>query len=333
MKIAMIGAGRWAGMHRDAILTLQGQGERVRLTRVLSASQASAARVSREWGVQAGTDLDAFLAPGLDAVIVASPNDLHHAHALAVLRAGLPVLLEKPMALTSQAAEEIRLVAEGAGLVVALGHEMRAFSWAQAVKDAIDSGRVGTVRHLTLDLWRRPYRGGAGGWKADPKRLGSSILEEPVHYLDLVRWWLGDPLEVSAVATSRTHPATDWENLDVTLYYDGAMARVSRSVAAFGHRVDVTVNGDVGAMRLVWDGRWDSDPNPTVEGWFHDLKDRDAPPEVLDVRVKTGHAFDLPRQLQAFVRAVRGEGVPLASASDGVAAVRLCERVERALSV
>jgi myo-inositol 2-dehydrogenase/D-chiro-inositol 1-dehydrogenase len=328
MKIAMIGAGRWAGMHHDAIRTLQGQGERVQLERVLSASQASAARVSREWGVQAGTDLDAFLAPGIDAVIVASPNDLHHAHALAALRAGLPLLLEKPMALTSDAADEIRLVAERAGLVVALGHEMRAFSWAQAVKDAIDSGRVGTVRHLTLDLWRRPYRGGAGGWKADPRRLGSSILEEPVHYLDLARWWLGDPLKVSAVATSRAAPATDWENLDVTLHYSGAVARVSRSVAAFGHRVDVTVNGDAGAMRLVWDGRLDSDTHPRVEGLFHDLKDRDAPPEVLNVRTATGHAFDLPRQLQAFVRAVRGEGAPLASAADGVAAVRLCERVE-----
>ena len=331
MNIGMIGAGRWAGMHKNAIETLAETHAPLRLTRVLTGTQASADRVTAEWGVEAGTDLSAFLASGLDAVIIASPNDLHYAHALAALRAGLPVLLEKPMALTSSAAEEIRQTADEAGLVLALGHEMRAFSWAQAVKDAIAGGRLGRVHHLTLDLWRRPYRGGAGGWKADPQRLGSSILEEPVHYLDLTRWWLGEPERIDAFASSRSVPQTAWENLDAMLVYEGSVARVSRSVAAFGHRVDVTVNGDAGALRLVWDGRSDADTKPRVAGWFHDLQDRDALPEAMDLRERTGHAFDLPRQLEAFIQAVRGQGEPLASGADGVAAVRLCESVESAL--
>ncbi|MDZ7708525.1 MAG: Gfo/Idh/MocA family oxidoreductase [Trueperaceae bacterium] len=326
VRVGLIGAGRWATLHRDALATLG-----VPLDRVLVATESSAERVRGDWGVPAFVSLERFLDGGPEAVIIASPNHLHVEHASAALRAGRHVLLEKPMALDVVGAERLLREADEAGRVLALGHEMRAFAWAQRAKRLLDDGVLGTPRHLALDLWRRPYRAGSGGWKADPAKLGSSILEEPIHYLDLARWLLGEPRALQAFATSRAGHEDGWENLDVRLWTDHGQASVTRSVAAWGHRVTLTLIGDEGAFRAHWVGSMDADPDPLVEAWLHAGNDRDAPAERLDLREATGHAHDLPLQTKAFLAACAGGPPPLADGRDGLAAVRLCLEAERSL--
>ena len=325
-RVGLIGAGRWASLHREALAAVGAE-----LTRVLVAREESAERVRADWGVPAFLSLPAFLDGPLDAVIVASPNHLHVEHAEAALRSGRHVLLEKPMALDVSGAERLLREARAAGRVLALGHEMRVFAWAERARELIVDGTLGTPRHLALDLWRRPYRAGAGGWKADPDKLGSTILEEPIHYLDLARWLLGEPRALQAFATSRAGREGAWENLDVRLWTDAGQASVTRSIAAWGHRVTLTVVGDEGAYRAHWVGTMDADPAPRVEAWLHAAGDRDAPAERLDLRQRTGHAFDLPRQTRAFLDACAGGAPPPASGDDGLAAVRLCLEAERSL--
>jgi myo-inositol 2-dehydrogenase/D-chiro-inositol 1-dehydrogenase len=211
---------------------------------------------------------------------------------------------------------------------------MRVFGLFERVKALLDAGRLGEPLHLGLDLWRRPHRAGAGGWKTDPERLGSSVLEEPVHYLDLARWYLGDPTEVLAWASSRPGRAALHQNLDVRLRFapaaDGGdrWARVARSIAAAGHRVDLTLVGSEASLRAHWAGAMDADPDPDVRLVLHHA----GGDEVQDVPTATGHAHDLVRQTRAFVRAVR-EGTPVpATAEDGRAAVALCLAVEASLA-
>lgn len=326
VRVGLVGAGRWAGLHREALRRLGSDA-----AAVLVASDASVHRVESAWGVPASTDADAFFGGDLDAVIIASPNHLHAPQAIRALRAGLHVLLEKPMALTVEDAEAVRAEADAAGRVLALGHEIRAFAWAAEAKRLLDAGALGTPRYVAIDLWRRPYRAGAGGWKADPAKVGSSILEEPIHYLDLAAWWLGPAHALQAFATSRAGREGAWENLDVRLWAGAAQASVTRSIAAWGHRVDVRIVGDAGAYRASWVGAFDADPAPRVEGWLHRGEDRDAPPEALDLPAATGHAFDLPTQTAAFLAAVRGEGAPIAAGGDGVEAVRVSLAAQRSL--
>jgi myo-inositol 2-dehydrogenase / D-chiro-inositol 1-dehydrogenase len=275
-RVGLIGAGRWASLHREALAAVGAE-----LGRVLVASESSADRVRRDWGVPAFRSLAPFLDGPLDAVIVASPNHLHVQHGEAVLRSGRHLLLEKPMALDVAGAERLLREARAAGRVLALGHEMRVFSWAERAKRLLDQGVLGTPRHLALELWRRPYRAGAGGWKADPAKLGSTILEEPIHYLDLARWLLGEPRALQAFATSRAGREGAWENLDVRLWTDAGQASVTRSIAAWGHRVTLAIVGDEGSYRASWAGRMDADPSPRVEAWLHVGDDRDAPAEQI----------------------------------------------------
>jgi myo-inositol 2-dehydrogenase/D-chiro-inositol 1-dehydrogenase len=278
--------------------------------------------------VPAVTDLGEFLELPSDAVIVASPNYLHAQHALAAIAAGRHVLIEKPMALSGQECAAILTAGREAGRVVAVGHEMRVFGLFAEVQRMIRAGEVGEPLHLKLDLWRRPYRAGAGGWKADPAKIGSTILEEPIHYLDLARWYLGPVAAVQAWANSRPGREGAWENLEIRLEHQGERRSwVTRSIAAFGHQVTLMLVGEEGALRASWRGKMDMDPEPVVSLTRHDARGT----ESVAVSRETGHAFDVPRQTRAFLAAVEGRGEPAAGGEDGCAAVELCLAARRSL--
>ncbi len=321
VRVGLIGGGRWAGMHRLALEAVGAE-----LAGVLVRSQESAQRLRQAWHVPVATELEAFLGWNMEAVVVASPNDLHAAHAVAALAAGKHVLVEKPMATTVEDCDRMMAAARAAGRVLAVGHEMRVFRLFEAVRREADG--LGRALHLDLRLWRRPYRGGSGGWKRDPARLGSTILEEPIHYLDLARWLLGEPRALQAWAVSRPGREGAFEDLDIRLdFAGGARAMVTRSVAAFGHHVSCDVTCELGALRARWDGHQDTDEDPVVSLWVAD----DDGLRSAGVPRRTGHAFDLPRQTEAFLLAAAGAGEVPADGADGRAAVALCLAAERSL--
>lgn len=323
-RVALIGGGRWAEVHRDALRSLG-----LEPAAVLVSREESAQRLRDEWGVPAETELGRFLAVPSDAVIVASPNHLHAAHAQAAVGAGRHVLVEKPMSLRVEECRDLIRTAQEAGVVLAVGHEMRVFTLFEQVRQVIESGDVGAPVHLKLDLWRRPYRSGVGGWKADPEKLGSTILEEPIHYLDLARWYLGPVADVQAWANSRSGREGMWENLEVKLEHEsGARSWVTRSIAGFGHSVTLMLVGEQGSLRGSWRGAMDMDRSPEVR---LELQRAGNETEVVAISQATGHAFDLPRQTRAFLAAISGSGEPAASGEDGCAAVDLCLAVERSL--
>ena len=325
MKVGLIGAGRWAGVHRDALQQLG-----VDITGVLVSSESSVARVQTDWQHPATTDMATFLGFDPDAVIVVSPNYLHAKHSLAVLEAGKHVLVEKPMALTASDCDAMITAAQANHVVLAVGLEMRVFTLFRAVKDLLEAD-LGTPLHVQLDLTRRPYRAGAGGWKSDPEKLGNAILEEPIHYLDLARWYLsphGEPMRLQAWANSRSGREMFNENLDVRLEYNsGAYAFVTRSIAAFEHAVRLRVITEKGSLLAHWYGNMDADTNPQVSLRYHDGETIHQP----DITPHTGHAFDVPKQTEAFLAAIAGHGSVAVDGQDGKAAVVLSNAVVKAL--
>ena len=317
MNVGLIGAGRWAEVHKQALEDVGAT-----LAGVAVSSPSSKERVEAEWGVPATTDLDTFLDWNTEAVVVVSPNYLHAEHAVAALDAGKHVLVEKPMATTSEDCDRMLVAAANAGKTLAVGLEMRVFTLFSRVKSLIEEGAVGRPLHLKLDLWRRPYRAGAGGWKTDPDKLGSAILEEPIHYLDLARWYfssVGEPVALQAWSNSREGREMLNENLDVRLEFPHASAFVTRSIAAYGHHVDLKLVGETGALHAAWCGSLDLDRSPHVALTLHDAEGARG----VDVPRFTGHAFDVPRQTAAFIKAIRGEAQPPATGEDGRASVAL----------
>jgi myo-inositol 2-dehydrogenase/D-chiro-inositol 1-dehydrogenase len=132
----------------------------------------------------------------IDAVNIVVPNHLHADIAIAALEVGKNVLLEKPMAASIADCDRIVEAVRRTGKVLSVGHEFRASTQWGLIHRMIRDGEIGEPLYANVSLFRFPYRQGAGGWRYDANRVGSWILEEPVHFFDLLMWWfegLGDP--------------------------------------------------------------------------------------------------------------------------------------------
>jgi myo-inositol 2-dehydrogenase/D-chiro-inositol 1-dehydrogenase len=142
----------------------------------------------------------------LQIVDIATPSFLHEEMAVTALDAGKHVILEKPMAVDERSCNAILEAVRRSGKVLNVVHEFRvSVQWGQ-VRKFIEEGRLGDPLYLLINLWRRPYRLGNSGWRWDRRRVGSWILEEPIHFFDLALWYfqsLGDPSSIFAQANSR----------------------------------------------------------------------------------------------------------------------------------
>ncbi len=117
------------------------------------------------------------------------PSHLHHEVGRAVLEAGKHLLMEKPMALSIAECDDLVQLAQAEGLQIAVGHEFRFSALWGKVKELVDAGAIGDPQYALIELWRNPYRLGSDGWRYDIKRVGNWILEEPIHFFDLARWY------------------------------------------------------------------------------------------------------------------------------------------------
>ena len=323
MNIGIIGSGRWAEVHKN---TLEKLGHPV--AGFLVNRPESRVFVETDWDTPATTDLEEFLNWPIDAVIVVSPNFLHADHTIACLNAGKHVLCEKPMATSVADAEKMLKVAESANKVLAIGLIMRNFILYETIKDLIDSGKIGETLHLKLDLWRKPYRTGTGGWKQDLNKLGNAILEEPIHYLDLTSWFMGKATNLQAWANSR--PERDYlnENLDIRLEFEnGASGLVTRSIAAFEHHINLKIVGTTGSISASWDGEMDLTPTPDAKLVLHNADGK----QIIEILKENGPAYENYKQTEAFISAIQNQTAVPATGQDGLASVKLCMLVEESL--
>ncbi|MFM8890999.1 MAG: Gfo/Idh/MocA family protein, partial [Planctomycetia bacterium] len=204
VRFALAGYGAWGRWHATAIA----DDPDAELVAVAAPSEASRATAAKDHpGARIFADpLEMIATVGCDVVDIVTPSHTHRGLAEAALEAGRFVLLEKPMATTLDDCRAIARAAEAAGGRLAIGHELRLSSQWGEIRRLIDRGAIGRPQYVLVELSRKPYRLGAEGWRYDPLRVGSWVLEEPIHFFDLARWYLaasGDPVELVAYGNSR----------------------------------------------------------------------------------------------------------------------------------
>jgi predicted dehydrogenase len=145
-------------------------------------------------GCRAGTDAGVVFAdPRVHAVIVSTLNASLAPLALAAVRAGKHVLLEKPGALTSAQLREVQAVAHAAGVRVRLGYNHRFHPALQKARELVDTGALGTLMFLRGRYGHGGRTGYDREWRADPKLSGGGeLIDQGVHLIDLAGWFLGD---------------------------------------------------------------------------------------------------------------------------------------------
>jgi myo-inositol 2-dehydrogenase/D-chiro-inositol 1-dehydrogenase len=196
----------------------------------------------------------------------------------------------------------------------------------------VASGFVGDPLYLLIELSRRPYRQGSDNWRFDIQRVGSWILEEPIHFFDLARWYLsaaGDPQTVYATSNSRQPGRPELkDNFTAIVHFpQGPYAVVSQTLAAFEHHQTVKVTGTKGALWATWSGTMDRTLHPSFS-----LRafDRENVQEIYIDKI-TGEVFELEDQMAMLVRAIREGGELSCTADDGRWSVAMCLAAQRSV--
>lgn len=323
LRLGLIGYGAWGSHHARAI-TEAGNTDLVAIA-ARSAETQAAAR-GKYPGVDVCGDWRELIARGdIDAVDVVLPTDLHYEVARGVLEAGKHLLLEKPMAPSIAQCEELVALARARGLRLAIGHELRLSSLWGKVKEMIAGGAIGDPLYAMIELWRNPYRLGAGGWRYDIARVGNWILEEPIHFFDLARWYFaeaGDPVSVYARANSRQldHPELQDNFSAIVNFPRGAYAVISQTLAAFEHHQVAKITGTRGALWATWSGAQDRTFQPSFSLKHHD----GARVHEVPITRMSGEVYELVDQLRAFAAAIQSGGDLPATGEDGRWSVAMC---------
>ena len=330
VRFGLIGYGAWGSHHARAIASVPP----AELVAVAAHSEASCAKARADHpSARVFADHREMLASEqLDVADVVLPSHLHHAVARDVLLSGRHLLLEKPMALTLDHCDELVRFARERDRVLAVGHELRLSSlWGRA-KELIDAGAIGEPRYALIDLWRRPYRIGSDGWRYDINRVGSWILEEPIHFFDLARWYfsgLGEPVSVFASASGKRpdHPELHDNFSAVLALPRGAHAVITQTLAGWEHHQTARLTGTDGALWATWSGANDRTFEPT----FGLKLMRGDRVEEVAIAKPSGEVYELVEQIARVAQAVR-DGTPVAcTGADGRWSVAMCLAAQASL--
>jgi myo-inositol 2-dehydrogenase/D-chiro-inositol 1-dehydrogenase len=332
IRCALIGYGAW-GCHHARVIAASSH---ARLVAIAARSPASCDRARQEHpDCRAFADYRQLLREeDLDAVVVVLPSYLHFEVSKAVLEAGRHLLLEKPMCLTEADCRELIAAAGQRRLVLAIGHEMRLSTLWGKGKELIASGALGDPLYALIELWRRPYRLGAEGWRYDISRVGNWILEEPIHFFDLARWYfegVAEPVSVYARAGSRQpgHPELQ-DYFSATLSFTGGRyAVISQSLGGWEHHQTVKVSGTDGALWASWSGAMDRTFEPT----FSLRLQRGSTLEEVPIPRGAGEVFELEDQFARFVQAIQTGISPAATGEDGCWSVRMCLQAQESVAL
>src|SRR5215210_1025760 len=190
IRLAVLGCGAVAQINHLPAISAS---DRVEAVVLVDADPGRARAMAERFGVpQSATDYREIL-DRIDAAVVALPNHLHAPVAVDLLRRGIPVLVEKPMALTVRECDEMIAAAEAGGATLAVGLDFRFFGATRWVKDFLAEGVLGELRGFDLRQGVIPRWPFATGYLLRKETAGGGVLADfGVHVLDLLLVWLGD---------------------------------------------------------------------------------------------------------------------------------------------
>ncbi len=261
LGFGIIGVGMIADFHAQAIAHAVG----ARLVGVATRNGDSARAFAAKHGVPFATTSVAELVarPDISAICITTPSGAHLEPALAAIRAGKHVVIEKPLEITTTRADEILAAAASAGVKISPIFQARFGAGARRVHEAVASGRLGRIVLASAYIkWHRRadyYTGWKGTLALDG---GGALINQAIHAIDLLQWFAGVPEAVFCWKTRRVHLGIEAEDTAcATLRFpDGALGTIEATTAAWpgwGRRIEIA--GASGSVALEDDyiAKWD----------------------------------------------------------------------------
>ena len=305
IRFALVGCGRIAKNHFEAIAKHAGRAE---LVAVCDNQPAALAAAVQATGAAGFASLDELLAASnADIVVLATPSGLHSQQAVSVARAGRHVLSEKPMATKFEEGMAMVRACRDAGVKLFVVKQNRLNATVQRVKKAIDEGRFGRIYMSTVNVfWTRPqsYYDAApwrGRWDLD----GGAFMNQASHYVDLLDWLVGpvDSVHAYTATLARDIEAEDTGVMSVRLRH-GGLASINVTMLTWPQNLEgsITILGEKGTVKV------GGTAVNKIEHWaFAEPQPEDA--DVLSASYETGsvYGFGHPLYYDNVIRTLRGE--------------------------
>jgi predicted dehydrogenase len=253
--LGIIGTGVIAAMHAEAIATLPD----ARLVAITDVDAGSAAAFADARGCAAEPDLDTLLARGdIDVACVCVPSGWHAQVGVRAAKAGKHLVVEKPIDVTLEAADRLIEAARAADVAMTVISQHRFDPGLIELKRLIGQGALG--RLLLGEASTKWYRTQAyydsAQWRGTWAMDGGSLMNQGVHYVDLLRWCMGPVADVTAVCATQAHRIEAEDTaLALVRFTSGAVGTILSSTAAFpGFPQRLEITGTAGTV-IVEDGR------------------------------------------------------------------------------
>ncbi|HPH95717.1 MAG TPA: Gfo/Idh/MocA family oxidoreductase [Anaerolineaceae bacterium] len=312
LRIAFSGAGYIARVHAQAVWAAPGATPVALVDHQPDTKQS----FTEQFGItRVYTRVEDLLADGeVDALVVCTPNYLHAHESLAALKAGVHVLVEKPMAMNAREAQEMVAAARDNHVVLMVAHNWRFDEEVMWLRRQVLDGRIGRV--IRTKGYAVHVNWGPRGWFTQRDLAGGGAAADMgVHALDTARFIMGDPQPVSVYARLGSF----YQNFDVE---DTAL---------------MMINWDNGAVSYIESGWWqphaDMEAAATQVYGVHGMAqvfptrlvrftEPGAPPEEIDggFRPRVNHYSPemYQRQMAAFINCIQGGKPSLQCARQGM---------------
>ncbi|HWD63304.1 MAG TPA: Gfo/Idh/MocA family oxidoreductase [Humibacter sp.] len=190
LRIGVVGAGARSRLALNAL----NSAVPARIVGVADSSSRGRQRAVEYFGsdVAVVDDVDALIRLGIDAAFVITPDHTHASIATKLLMSGVSVYLEKPLAITTESADEVLRAAHSSGAKVYVGHNMRHMPVVRLMRRLILEGAIGEVKAV----WCRHFVGNGGDyyfkdWHAEREKTTGLLLQKGAHDIDVIHWLAG----------------------------------------------------------------------------------------------------------------------------------------------
>ncbi|MDR2177673.1 MAG: Gfo/Idh/MocA family oxidoreductase [Treponema sp.] len=262
INVAIVGTGNISRFHIEGYLTFS---RRCRITALCDIVPEKCREYKKKYalpnaGVYDSVEamLEARINGGLsvDLVSVCTPPFCHAEITIACLKAGLHVLVEKPMAASLEECDAMLAAEKESGKTLAVVAQNRFRDPIASLKRVLDSGLAGRILHAQVDsFWWRGFHyydlWWRGKWETEG---GGCTLNHAVHHIDMLIWMMGLPAKVTAVLTNAAHSNAEVEDLSAAIlkYPDGALAQITSSVVHHGEEQQLIFQCEKARISAPW---------------------------------------------------------------------------------
>jgi len=314
IKVGVIGCGGIAHGHVQRLASIDG----VEVAALMDPDPQRIAAMKRHLPAVANVppydDYKKMLATAaLDATVICSPHNVHYEQIVDSLRAGLHVLVEKPMVSTVEHARSVIEEEKKAGKLVAISYQRHCQGAYQFIKKCIESGEPGEVQFVSAFQGQNWFKSQKGTWRQD-RRLscGGQLNDSGSHLVDIILWMTG--LEAARVSAQVDNLGTEVDiNSAVTIEFkNGAQGNISV----------------VGNCPLFWE-----DITIVCADWAFFIRQGEltySTGEKGEVHKVTGFHYGSPSTDHNFIDAIRGKAEVLAPSVCGLRTIALTEALWKA---